>query len=113
MLDFANGPALMVKIPTNHRVLEHAQPVENTREYDRQDTVEERAAIKDAFGAGALAAFNRHAQAIAQLSEDIREAFAQHKAKIDAMDRAAQARDEKIEALEADLRSLRFQAGPQ
>ncbi len=44
---------------------------------------EERRQIRKAFGERAIEAFDRHAEAIAQLSADCREAFAQHKEMID------------------------------
>lgn len=44
---------------------------------------EERRQIRKAFGDRAVAAFDAHAEAIAQLSADCREAFQQHKDMID------------------------------
>lgn len=44
---------------------------------------EERRQIRKAFGDRAVAAFDTHAEAIAQLSADCREAFQQHKDMID------------------------------
>lgn len=59
---------------------------------------EERRQIRKAFGDRAVAAFDAHAEAIAQLSADCREAFQQHKDMIeqlrDRMMAFEQARDD-------------------
>lgn len=68
---------------------------------------QERRDLRRAFGESAIGVIDKQGQAIATLSDDIREAFAQHKAHIDRLQTRLDALDQELTILTHELQQQR------